>query len=202
MQGQLDEMHTSRRPWLTIDTTIAGPLNLNPTPILPIDFVATNIGQSPAMEAWINAALFPMKANGDAVKEMHQRCLAMRKQALSAQGQNPRPPGYVLFPNHKFEKTGTLPGVPQKEWNDYLFSYGRAGFVTLQLAVCGNYRFSFAPEIHSTELLYILGTPKQSPHGVTIWELTNNVALTLDLGKIEKDDLVLVQEPFGSTYAD
>lgn len=198
MQSQLDEMRASRRPWLTVDTAIAGPLNLNPAPMVAIDFVATNIGQSPAIETWINTALFPMKPGGDGVKEMHRRCLAMRKQPHPAEG----PPGYVLFPNHKFDKTGTLPGVPQKEWNDYLFSYGHTGFVTLQLAVCGDYRFSFAPEIHSTEMLYVLGTPKQSPHGVTLWLLTTNVAITLDMGKIEKDDLVLTQEPFGTTYAD
>jgi hypothetical protein len=34
------------------------------------------------------------------------------------------------------------------------------GFVTRQLAVCADYRFSFAPEIHSTEMLFVLGTPK------------------------------------------
>ena len=51
-------------------------------------------------------------------------------------------------------------------------------------------------------MLYVLGTPKQSPHGVTLWLLTTNVAITLDMGKIEKDDLVLTQEPFGTTYAD
>jgi hypothetical protein len=202
MQGQLDEMQAGRRPWLTVDSTIAGPLVLSPTPLIPIDFVVTNIGQSPAMEAWVNTTLFPMKPKGDSVQEMHKRCLAMRKQEIAAQGQNPRPPGYTLFPNHHFDKKGTLPGVEKKEWEDWLFSYGRTGFVTLNLAVCGDYRFSFTPEIHSTDSLYILGTPKQSPHGVTIWLLNVNVALTLDLGKIEMNDLVLTQEPFGYSYAD
>jgi hypothetical protein len=202
MQGQLDEMQAARRPWLTVDSTIAGPLVLSPTPLIPIDFVVTNIGQSPAMEAWVNATLFPMKPNGDSVQEMHKRCLAMRKRELAGQAQNPRPPGYTLFPNHHFDKTGTLPGVEKKEWEDWLFSYGRVGSVTLNLAVCGDYRFSFAPEIHSTDSLYIIGTPKPSPHGFTLWDGTVNIALTLDLGKIEKDDLVLFQEPFGYYYAD
>jgi hypothetical protein len=202
MRGQLDEMQAARRPWLTIDAAITGDLTLSPAPTVPMDFTVTNIGQSPALESWVNPIMFPLDTNADATKEMRNRCHAAGKAAIAAQARNPKPPGYTLFPTHNFKTKGLLPGIAQKQWDSWLFTNGRYGFVTLYIAVCGSYRFTFAPEPHSTEMLFMLGTTKPSPHGVTIWDLTTNVALTLDLGKIAKGDLVLFQEPFGNTYAD
>lgn len=204
MQGQLDEMQAARRPWLTVETSIEGPLIFDPAPNVPIKVTLKNVGPSPAMEAWPDIALFPLARNMNEVQEMHSRCAQMRKKMLAGQGQNTQHPGYVLFPDKTYESKGLVATVDQKEWENWLFTEGRIGVVLLDLLVCGDYRFSFAPEIHSTDMIYDIGTPKQSPvNAPTIWwNQTTNVALALQLKQIEKTDLLLVQEPFGDSYAD
>jgi hypothetical protein len=203
IQGQLDEMRTARRPWLTVDTTIAGPLTFAPAPQVWLKFAVTNIGVSPAMEAWINATLITLDGKKDAVQEMHKQCTAMRKKNLTAQaGPNARPPGYVLFPNRTLGKDGGVL-LDQAEYDKWQTAHGRAGVIFLDIIVCADYRFSFAPDIHSTDMIYLLGTSKASPTGrPTVWVLTTNVALAPELEKIEQDDLRLYQEPIGNTYAD
>lgn len=75
MQGQLDEMQAARRPWLTVHVNIAGPLIILPRPHIDIDFTITNIGQSPAMEAWVNASLFPLLKDSDLSRRCHSAAL-------------------------------------------------------------------------------------------------------------------------------
>lgn len=200
---QLDEMQAARRPWLKVEAGIAGPLTFKPVPKVAIKTTLTNVGQSPAIEAWAYAVMFPLREHGDAVKEMHRRCDEQREIALKSQRQNPRPLGYILFPNNSSERTSdvlfAIDGL--ERWKEEV---SRLNFTALNIAICGDYRFSFSPDPHYTRILYGLGTNIRYQQGVNmiiVDEDNTNAAIHPFDGDIRKENLRLHQDPFGGAYA-
>jgi hypothetical protein len=153
------------------------------------------------MEAWINASLFPLSEGSDDVKEMPRRCADLRADMLKRQ-ENPRNPGYTLFPAHhiNMQQTVEMSADEYSKWRTAGHS-----FIVISLVVCGDYRFSFSPEIHSTNLIYSLATTVMNANDKQrIIALPDNwnLALSPGVNKLPPDILRLYQEPFGDTYAD
>jgi hypothetical protein len=194
-EGQLAEMQATRRPWLQVAVRINGPLTFGPPIQLPLHVVIRNVGQSPAFDAWVNISLFPTKAGLNPPAEMRKRSAEERAKNVERQSQS-RNIGYTLFPDKEFNIVVTAAVVPAEydEWR--ATNMGKSGHLMLYLVVCGDYRFSFAPEIHSTQSLFTVGTKIGAQQGFT------NAMLRLDMGTISQDSLALLQDPFGTSYAD
>ena len=199
MQGQLDEMRLERRPWLTMDVKIAGPLTFSPAPKIKLNVVLTNIGQSPAFNAWFNAILFPLTVGMDVTKEIPRRCEAARQDELRRQA-NPKQPGYTLFPGVHIEETRDVM-MDEREFSENSIR----GYIGIYALVFGDYLLSYSSPIHSTDMVFALAVDKERDYGrIRIILLPQNWSLTLNpaLKQIDASDLHLYQEPFGYTYAD
>jgi hypothetical protein len=72
----------------------------------------------------------------------------------------------------------------------------------LNVVVCGDYRFTFSPDTHSTQLLYTLATDPSVRGKIAVMAAGKdggNVAIDPEIGTVA---VHLYQEPFGNTYAD
>jgi hypothetical protein len=189
-------MQAERRPWLSVDSTIKGPLTFDPTPLLWMKYKVTNVGHSPAMDVWINSTLFPMKPNGDAVKEMHQRCATMRQKQTR----------YTLFPGEHLDKDDVGATMSQVDFDANKKIFHRGDLILVELIVCADYRFSDAFDPHSTDLLYTVGTIDPYAKGPFEIQIAGfpkgfNAALNPQVKRIEGDKLELYPEPSGGSYA-
>jgi hypothetical protein len=203
MQGQLDEMRLEPRPWLTMDVKIAGPLTFSPAPKISLNVVLTNIGKSPAFNAWFNTVLFPFSVSTDVTKEIPQRCAVARQDQLKRQAFHPKQPGYILFPGRHIEEIREI-AMDASEYKRVLAG-NHNNFISVYALLCGDYLLAYSSPIHSTDLVFAVVTSKQQPSDKVriIIEPENwNFILNPTVGEIKPDDLHLYQEPFGYTYAD
>jgi len=96
MRGQLNEMEIARRPWVTADFGIAGPLEMQDGALTTtLGIILRNTGQTPAVRTQIAIDLFPVQAF-DPYNSVHTVCMQVDR-ALShnnAIGPN-------VFPNER-----------------------------------------------------------------------------------------------------
>ena len=144
----------------------------------------------------------PYRLNGDIVKEMPARCVAMRKDMITRQA-NPHEPGFTLFPNHHFDSGIRKVSVSPSEFDQWKASK-HPPFIAFNILICGDYQFTFAPDIHSTNLIYTLATTDVFAAGtprIKILPQDWDTAFNPAIGTVGLDKLRLYQEPFGDTYA-
>jgi len=201
---QLDEMQATRRPWITVKAEIAGPLVFVPTPHIDVNFTIKNIGQSPAMSAWINTDMVLLSRNSDTVREMRRRCSDLQRKELARQNRtDPIRPGYTLFPSDQVTMTRTV-SIEPDEYERWA-TVQKMSFMSLELLVCGDYKFSFSSEIHSTDMVYGIATADLSIAGrikIIILPQNWNMAFYPEKGPVDPGTLKLYDEGIGNTYAD
>lgn len=126
MRGQLDAMAADRRPWVAIDAEVGGITWRPEGATIPIKYLLTNTGRSPAMNVFVRdeivAFIAPPPANGP---------IPRLKAVLSEVQQRPETGfgTFTLFPNEKrpMLSAGNFSRVNLTAFQKYIQTFGAPG---------------------------------------------------------------------------
>jgi hypothetical protein len=143
MQGQLDQMKRSERPWISVRVGMASPLTFDKIGAhFKINFLLKNVGHSPAFKLSTNPAIVVIHQGIDIDREQRQVC------EKSSAGTKRLSSGETLFPDEETSVTWES-GIPRVDLDK--FEYDRTLFPNL--AGCVSYAF-YDGQIKQTEFRY------------------------------------------------
>src|ERR1700732_824511 len=156
MRRQLDAMEADQRPWIKIGPTIAGPLSFHePAGFadMPIRFMLTNGGHSPAFNVQLTAWSFLLSLNHhDLETEWKERCENFKRTPLD----NPAR-GMILFPSDQLPWSQSGIGLLPADINKYTIDEGGKKGLDVWIYGCADYVFGEPQAHHQTGFVYSLG---------------------------------------------
>lgn len=197
---QIGIMENDQRPWIKVETEIAGPLDFTHGFVyMPLRLTLANVGKSPAFNirpgVWGSLAF---SGHNDPQKEQAQTCARFRGEPLD----NPAR-GFILFPGDRvpWEQMGGghMSGVgfsPQDIQRNLVDENGRK-VLGIWILGCVDYVFGEPTQHHQTGLIYSVGQiiPREGMEPA----LTFSIA---PQGSIPSDKLRLILSPSGSGQTD
>lgn len=139
-----------QRPWVAIGVTINGPLSFGTNDVgIPLKITMKNVGNAPAVDVLPLPVMF-----GDEPQPMNFKAVIKKRCETDTRRKNPLAGvGYTIFPNDVLPNFNT-PSMPTP-----------TGVLSSFVAICVNYRFTFAEENHQTAYLYFLARHKPGQPG-------------------------------------
>jgi hypothetical protein len=191
---QITIMEDDQRPWVKVETEIAGPLEfiIGGFGNLPLRFTLTNVGKSPAF----NVTLVPwgflvFQGHNDTHKEQRERCGSRRDQPLD----NPAR-GSVLFPGDHllWDQLGASGvGYSPDEIQKGLVDENGQRDLHIWIIGCADYVFGEPKRHHQTGFIYSLGRiiPREGMEPALTFGIVPQ-------GTISRDQLRLFPSPSAS----
>ena len=191
---QITIMEDDQRPWVKVETEIAGPLEfiIGGFGNLPLRFTLTNVGKSPAF----NFTLVPwgflvFQGHDDPQKEQRERCGRWRDQSLD----NPAR-GSVLFPGDHlvWDQLGVRGvGFSPDEMQKGLVDENGQRDLHIWVIGCADYVFGEPKRHHQTGFIYSLGQiiPREGMEPALTFGIVPQ-------GTISRDQLRLFPSPSAS----
>jgi hypothetical protein len=156
MRRQLDAMEADQRPWIKIEATIAGPLTFfEPAGFadMPMHFILTNVGHSPAFNVRLTAWSFLLSLNHhDLEREWEERCENFKRIPLD----NPAR-GMILFPSDQMPWSQSGIGLTPDDINKNTIDEGGKKGLDVWIYGCADYVFGEPQAHHQTGFVYRLG---------------------------------------------
>jgi hypothetical protein len=156
MQGQLKAMEADQRPWIKIEATIAGPLTFfEPVGFagMPMHFMLTNVGHSPAFNVRLTAWSFLLSLNHhDLEREWGERCENFKRTPLD----NPAR-GMILFPSDQLPWDQSGIGLTPDDIKKNIIDEGGNKGLDVWIYGCADYVFGEPKAHHQTGFVYRLG---------------------------------------------
>jgi len=156
LQGQLDAMIADQRPWVKIEASIAGPLTFfEPAGFaeMPMHFMLTNAGHSPAFNVRLTAWSFLLSLNHhDLEREWGERCENFKRTTLD----NPAR-GMILFPSDQLPWNQSGIGLMPDEIKKNIIDEGGNKALDVWIYGCADYVFGGPQAHHQTGFVYRLG---------------------------------------------
>jgi len=148
------QMELSERPWLSLDARLTIPLSFDAEhggASLTVQFLLTNVGHSPAANAWIPASVI---LEGNPIEEQEKLCGPYREK------KERWPLGYTIFPGQTMPQPIGLT-IEQKDIDAALARGG--GFLFPSIIGCVDYGFEFSTGHHQTGFIFHLLVPSDRP---------------------------------------
>jgi hypothetical protein len=156
MQGQLKAMEADQRPWIKIEATIAGPLTFfEPVGFadMPMHFMLTNVGHSPAFNVRLTAWSFLLSLNHHELeREWGERCENFKRTPLD----NPAR-GMILFPCDQLPWDQSGIGLTPDDIKKNIIDEGGNKGLDVWIYGCADYVFGEPKAHHQTGFVYRLG---------------------------------------------
>jgi len=198
---QIGIMENDQRPWIKVETEIAGPFDFHAGGLanLPLRFTLTNVGKSPAFNIRLGAwgyLIFP--GHNDPHKEQAQRCEWLRGQPLD----NPAR-GSTLFPGDRvpWDQLGGAftsgIGFTQDEILKGVVEENGLGRLNISFFGCADYVFGASRRHHQTGFIYNLAlvVPREGMQPGLTFSIVPQ-------GNISQDHLRLFLSPSASGQTD
>jgi hypothetical protein len=180
--GQLDEMRSDKRPWISVDVIPAGNLIIKEGGIfLEVFFDMKNTGKSPAVFVWPEKNTIP-NAIGTRFDEWQKPVNCIREPR--PKGERKAIEGFALFPDQTFRFRDTITFERNK-----MKSTDFNGHPSASPAIVGCVRYKFISDNtwHQTGFAYMIG--KYARGSI----FSGAVIIPLDEGDINLDSLRLIQ---------
>jgi len=181
MQKQFE---AADRPWISVDTGLASPLTYDTKGVhVNFNFVAENVGKSPAQNVMVSAELDSGIMGTDERSAQKKLCDAAAKSTV-----NPR---YVVFPGRKFvQEIAFTKSIEELNsfWSKFELSQGPIDLIPLILVGCADYNWDTSSRHHQT--------------GFVLDVLMKDRRLVLkSMTPVAPNSILLMQHPFGGFFA-
>jgi hypothetical protein len=174
-----DTLIASNRPWLYVDAKIKGIIDFTREPItVPIEYVVTNSGHSPALSVWITAEFLVHNLGRAAWDIQRDYCDGIRKTFTERSVGDPKKARLVVFPDHPYLETAYYQ-IDQDQLKAAVKITGN--YAQSLLIGCVNYRTSVDSDAHQTRFIFEF----RRPDGVNavMWAAPKSATDEISLGR-------------------